>query len=384
MKLGILCTMINGFGRKGFYNTQEIGLGRALVSKGHTVTVYKCLKKENGEKREKIEPEKGLTVYYLPIRGLGAHGYIRAGILDKDMDGLLCFSDNQVFLPHVYRFCVQNGIRFVPYVGTTFSLHSGLHGKLMDAWFAAGTLRIYKRNPVIAKTEAARKELTALGVKDIAVAPVGLDTAVLKKDFKKYDKTELRRKYGFESDSVLLCSVVRMAPEKRPLDMVEIFRHIRGRKKFRMLLVGDGPLRADVEKKISEYGLSDEIKVLSRVPYEKMWEIYAISDYFIDLSKSVIFGMTIMEAVYYETSVAAFRLAPGPSTTLAGLAGHCLFENDEQLEEWLTAPYPSEKDLEESSREGSRRFSWNACADRFINIVRQGNKPSGNRKEGVI
>ena len=38
MKLGIICTMINGFGRRGFYNTQEIGLGRELVRQGHEVT----------------------------------------------------------------------------------------------------------------------------------------------------------------------------------------------------------------------------------------------------------------------------------------------------------------------------------------------------------
>ena len=35
MKLGILCTMINGFGRRGYYNSQEVGLGRALAAMGH-------------------------------------------------------------------------------------------------------------------------------------------------------------------------------------------------------------------------------------------------------------------------------------------------------------------------------------------------------------
>ena len=41
MKLGILCTMINGFGRRGYYNSQEVGLGRALATMGHEVTIYK-------------------------------------------------------------------------------------------------------------------------------------------------------------------------------------------------------------------------------------------------------------------------------------------------------------------------------------------------------
>lgn len=46
MKLGIICTMINGFGRRGYYNTQEIGLGRELERQGHEVTIYKCVKKQ--------------------------------------------------------------------------------------------------------------------------------------------------------------------------------------------------------------------------------------------------------------------------------------------------------------------------------------------------
>ncbi|HJC24895.1 MAG TPA: glycosyltransferase [Candidatus Eisenbergiella merdavium] len=372
MKLGILCTMINGFGRKGFYNTQEIGLGRALVHKGHTVTVYKCLRKDKkGMRPERNEIEPGLTVLYLPAGGLGAHGMLRTGILDKEMDGLLCFSDNQVFLPHIFRFCEKNGIRFVPYIGTTFSLHKGLHAKVMDAWFAAGTLKIYKKNPVIAKTEGAKRELEALGVKDIRIAPVGLDTDVLKKDFKRYDRDRLRAEYGFERDDVLLCNVSRMDPEKRPLDMIEIFRRIRGKKKFRLLLVGEGPLSGEVREKIARYGLSDEIRLSDRIPYKDMWKIYAMSDYFINLSKSEIFGMAIMEAVYYETSVTAFQGTPGPSMTLKGMAGHHLCADDADVEAWLTAPYPRREDLEESAGKMIRDFSWDRCADRFVEIIKK-------------
>ena len=55
MKLGIICTMINGFGRRGFYNTQEIGLGRELVRQGHAVTIYKCVKKEGAGEAERVE-----------------------------------------------------------------------------------------------------------------------------------------------------------------------------------------------------------------------------------------------------------------------------------------------------------------------------------------
>ena len=37
MKLGILVTIISGFGKKGFYHSQEVGLGKALNELGHDV-----------------------------------------------------------------------------------------------------------------------------------------------------------------------------------------------------------------------------------------------------------------------------------------------------------------------------------------------------------
>lgn len=53
MKLGILCTMINGFGRRGYYNSQEIGLGRALARKGHEVMIYKGIDPSEKRKRSR-------------------------------------------------------------------------------------------------------------------------------------------------------------------------------------------------------------------------------------------------------------------------------------------------------------------------------------------
>ena len=73
-----------------------------------------------------------------------------------------------------------------------------------------------------------------------------------------------------------------------------------------------------------------------------------MSDYYLNMNKGEIFGMAIMEAVYYKTSVAAIR-ALGPSVTLKDMKGHKLCENDDEMAEWITGPYPSEKDLQESS-----------------------------------
>ena len=130
MKLGILCTILNDFGKKGFYNSQEIGLGQQLNDMGHTVIIYKGVRKGEPFVEERLAER--LTIRYIPLMRFSKHGYIRTSDIDSDLDGLLCFSDQQLFIPHVYRYCVRHDICFVPYIGTTFSVYQTPRGKIMN------------------------------------------------------------------------------------------------------------------------------------------------------------------------------------------------------------------------------------------------------------
>lgn len=137
-----------------------------------------------------------------------------------------------------------------------------------------------------------------------------------------------------------------------------------------MIIVGDGELRERLRTKIVMLGLEKQVIIYPNVPYEDMWEIYTLSDYYLNLNKGEIFGMAIMEAVYYETSVAAI-VALGPSVTLKGMKGHKICESDEELAQWLTAPYPPKEELTESARKMETTFTWDHCAGSFLEIVKQ-------------
>ena len=381
MKLAILCTMVKRFGRKGFYNSQEIGLARALTAMGHTVIIYKGTNDKS--QVEDVQLEDNLTVHYMFMPYFGAHGYIAPSRMDRDFDGMLCFSDQQIFLPHVYRFCRKNGIVFVPYVGTTYSLYvNTLRGDVMNRIFACTTLPLYRKIPVLAKTDAAKGELEQLGVpsENITVSPVGIDASVLKKDFLSCDRAALRREFGFASDDVILLNVARLDHDKRTMDLLRLFHDVRGKKKFRLLIVGEGELREAVDQKIRAYGIEGEVTILDRVPYEDMWKVYTIADYYLNLSRTEIFGMAIMEAVYYQTSVAAIQ-AIGPSLTLKGKRGHRLCETDEQIEEWILGDYPPQEALAESGEKIIREFSWDVTAKAFLQKVCPQPQESRDRKE---
>lgn len=368
MKVAIVCTMLNGFGRKGFYNSQEIGLARAIAAHGHMVTIYKGVRME--EKAETLSVGEGVTIHYIPMHRFGPHGYLKTTRIDQGTDAMLCFSDQQQFIPHIERFCQKNGIVFVPYVGTAHSLHSGLRAKVMNFLFVCGTLRLYHRMPVLAKTTAAKEELHALGAKDVSVANVGLDATELHHGFPSADRDALKAAYGFAPGDVVICNVSRLDPEKRPLDLVTILDHVKDKRPFKLLIVGEGAMRTQLDERIAALNLTDRVKILPRVPYAKMWEIYTLSDYYLNLNRGEIFGMAVMEAVYYCTSVAASD-ALGPRTTLENMKGHKLCCTDKEIEDWLTSPYPSAADLQESSAKMIRDFSWDRCAKAFLAAVAQ-------------
>lgn len=368
MRLGILVTIVSGFGKKGFYHSQEVGLGKALTERGHRVTIYKCVAKDKPADHYAISDD--LDVHYIPVHALGVHGMMRADVLDPTLDGLLLFSDTQLFLPHIYRYCCRHNIAFVPYIGIAHSAQRNFKSRLMDIAFAMGTLSIYKKLPVIAKSQAVVDELLALGVSRCTVAPVGLDRSELKTDFAQHDRSALRAAYGYTNDDVIISFVGRLKPEKSPVETIELFSSIKDRKPFKLLMVGEGYLKEKVEEKIAELDLSDRVQLIERVPYEKMWEIHWISDYFLNLCTREIFGMALLESVYYRSSAAALH-APGPNAILTDLPGHHLCDTIKQAGEWTCGEKPDEATLEKSSHELLERFSWSICAEQFINLTKE-------------
>ena len=368
MKLGILVTIINNFGQKGFYHSQEVGLGKALTELGHDVTIYKCV--EKGKESEPWVISDHLRVTYIPVFSVGVHGYMPSSLLDPDLNGLLAFADTQIFLPHIYKWCEKHRVCFVPYLGIAHSSHLNLKSRFMDAFYAMGTKKIYHKIPVLVKTDTVKEEMRSQGITNCLVTPVGLDETELKMDYQTCDRSELRKKYGYTDDDVIISFVGRLEERKRPLDLIDIFDRVKDEKPFKLLMVGEGDQQEQVAAKIREKGLEDRVQMIPRVPYENIWEIHYIADYFVNLMTWEIFGMALLEAVFYCSSVIASE-APGPNFILKGLSGHAICRTDEEIQQKLMEPRPADTVLQASSEELLRRFSWTNCARAFENRTRE-------------
>ena len=180
MKLGILASIFGGFGVKGYYNAQEIGMGRALAELGHEVTVYKLVDNREAPPQDTVEGR--MTVRYVPARHLGIHGLVDTSVLDSSLDALIFFADTQLSVPDVDRWCRRTGVKLLPYIGVMESHSgSGWKRKLMDSLFGRN-LRVFRRRSCLAKNPDIVRRLQGMGVKRVTFAPVGVDLELLNAD----------------------------------------------------------------------------------------------------------------------------------------------------------------------------------------------------------
>lgn len=335
MKIGILVSYIGNFGAKGLYNSQEVGMAKELNNNGNEVIIYKLISNKNNKTIQVEVIRERITIIYIPVKAIGTHGLSALKELDINIDILIHFSDIQFIFKKVYIWCKQNNVKLIPYIGVIKSNSNSKIISNITILLSKRNERLYKLCSVLAKTPYVKEQLLQCGVKQIHILPVGLDVDLLNKNYLTRDRNDLRKKYLLEDTDIVLLFVGRLDKEKRPVEAIEILNSLeRVNKRYKMFLVGKGKLKDEVFQKIEEYSLRDRVIYIESISNNEIWELYYLSDYFINLNTNEIFGMAILEAMYYRCCVIA-RSAPGPNYIIESSEFGYLVNKDEQIKKIL-------------------------------------------------
>lgn len=373
--IGIVCTMLNGFGARGLYNSQEIGLGKAVAELAQqSVVIYKAVRREDVQDIEQINED--VTIKYIRCPRVGnAHGILDVKQLDarwrggERMNALICFCDQQIFIPRVYRFCEDNGIQMLLYTGIIRSNRGGVNAVISDLLFRLGTKRLYQKTNVVAKTRGISHELFAIGAGNVPVAPVGMDFSTFHQNWKEEDREKIRKDFSFApEDKVVLC-ISRMEKEKNVMELIPLAvecKHSGNQMKF--LVIGNGRQSEEFRQQVTANHLEDSVQVIDKMPHDEIWKAYVAADYFVNICRNEIFGMSIMESIYYETPVAAFH-AYGPDTILEGMKGSMAISSVPQMIQLLSNSCPSEEDLTHDAKLLAKKFTWTNTAKIILDTL---------------
>jgi glycosyltransferase involved in cell wall biosynthesis len=125
-------------------------------------------------------------------------------------------------------------------------------------------------------------------------------------DLPRYDRTldasALRARLGLDPGRRYVATIARFHPVKDHRTLLEAFSEVaRAKLDVDLLLVGDGPLRADLERQAAELGLERRVRFMG--VRDDVADILEASDVFALTSVSEAASITLLEAMASETPV---------------------------------------------------------------------------------
>lgn len=140
-------------------------------------------------------------------------------------------------------------------------------------------------------------------------------------DFKRFRRTEkdhFKKAIAPDGERILV-HTSNFRKVKRVSDVVRIFQRVHEVIPSRLLLVGDGPDRRNVEELARNLGLANEIRFLGK--QDAVEEVLAISDLFLIPSGSESFGLAALEAMACEVPVISSNIGGLPEVNIEGETG---------------------------------------------------------------
>jgi glycosyltransferase involved in cell wall biosynthesis len=118
------------------------------------------------------------------------------------------------------------------------------------------------------------------------------------------ERQRLRRAWGLGDDRLLVGSVANYRPGKGVETILEVADRLRtGRPELRYILVGDGPVRPALERRIAELRLGDIVRLHGAHP--DAWQLYPAFDIVIHASASEGLPNVILEAAAWGKPIVA-------------------------------------------------------------------------------
>ena len=227
-------------------------------------------------------------------------------------------------------------------------------------WFHNRTRETY------VPSRATIAELEKRGFERLELWPRGVDSHLFRPD--RPGRAEVRRSLGFGPENVVIGYVSRIAVEKNVGYLVEALERVRAdRDHARFLFVGDGPARAEIERRMGPHA-----RFVGYRTGDDLADHYAAADLFAFTSLTETFGNVVLEAMSSGLPVVALRAGGVGDTVRTGLNGIAIdpSESPEHLAEAIKT-LVDDVDLRRKISESARVYALGQSWDAIMGSLRQ-------------
>jgi N-acetyl-alpha-D-glucosaminyl L-malate synthase BshA len=144
-------------------------------------------------------------------------------------------------------------------------------------------------------------------------------------EFTKRSTSDLRRRFARDDDRIVM-HVSNFRPVKRVTDVIEIFDRVQKQVPSQLVMVGDGPERANAEYMASIKHIRDKVHFVGK--QEAINEYLGLADLVLLPSDDESFGLVALEAMACEVPVIASRVGGLPEVVRDGVDGFLIPPRD--------------------------------------------------------
>lgn len=354
------------------YNCQEIGLGAALVRKGYRVS-FITPGTRNEHLQYSVPGVAGghIDVYTITFTKLNRnlcwyHGFWN--LLNKINPDLVHINSISLSMSFIAQYwAIKKDKKNVVIQGNYETTQKPIL-KQLETLFnkTVGRFVIKHADGLGGKTNWACRFIRQYYPAYTMLTRIGLDT----EKFQKRKDIDWRMKLKINQKKVLLYVGIH---EKRrnPLFLIDVLSKLP--EEYVLVMVGCGPETDIVSSEISKRHLANRCFMLGKLSQEELPSLYEQSDLFLLASNYEIFGMVILESMYFGLPVLSTLTAGSDAIINDGVDGvvlnnldvrdwvehiEQLFETDSCLETMKTKAHES---IEKS-------LIWDKTVDEFVNL----------------
>lgn len=366
------------------YNLQEIGLARAFNIQG-----YHCDVVYWGGRKEKVVDIEYASGKYFKVYYLKAFNFLKNGIyfglieLSKKYDIVQCGGYDQM---ESWILAKKIPEKLVIYHGTYYSDFNVQYNKkcrIFDRFF----LPRYLKNNICfdTKSNLSAEFLRKKRIENVTSVGVGIDLKQLQARELLQSDISQRLKELKESNKKIITYIGRIEPRRNIEFLLDVFKAVRDKEKDAILvLIGKGSEKYTKQclEHIKVLGIAKSIIYKEYMKQEFLPAVYSFSDVFLLPTRYEIFGMVLLEAMYFHVPVVTTYNGGSDMLIEDNYSGIILSDFD--ITKWRDSVLKILEDKEYSQKLSDHaadkiknKFTWDILVNSFIEIFEK--KLSQNR-----
>jgi N-acetyl-alpha-D-glucosaminyl L-malate synthase BshA len=322
-KIGIVCYPT--YGGSGVVATE---LGMALANKGHEVHFISYNQPFRLDVfSDKINFHEVIVPDYPLFDFIPYEHNLTAKLVDVAMHEKLDFLHVHYAIPHASAALSAKQILAskdinLPIITTLHGTDITLLGK--DKSFKSVIeFAINNSDAVTAVSKSLKKEtLSSFNIKkEIQVIPNFIDSNLY-----KHEMDEVLRRNFASNDEKIIIHISNFRKVKRVQDVLKVFAKIKELIPSKLLLIGDGPERLEMEQLSRNLNLCDSIRFIGKL--KAVEKVLSVSDLFLLPSDTESFGLVALEAMASKVPVISSNSGGLPEVNIDGKTGFLLDVKD--------------------------------------------------------